>query len=195
MSLKFNHSAETEAELMDCLLASTTIDYPWNPADPDAADYYAESDRNFSLDDWSEAEISDRAQSFFDRVRTCWVDSPEVESAISPLAAAIEKFGARVPQQWLEKIVANVTNLATDNLKPVDRLVQSVQDLLQADWATEDLLVMARPYVYAMRCDPGMDNLDNIVRPLDWEKLSRVERAKLTISIAQYAIDNINDRQ
>ena len=48
---------------------------------------------------------------------------------------------------------------------------------------------MARPYAYAMRCNPGVDNPDNIVRPLAWEKLSELERAKLTILIAHYAID------
>ena len=58
-----------------------------------------------------------------------------------------------------------------------------------SNWATDDLLVMARPYAYAMRCDTGVNNPDNIVRSLDWNELSELERAKLTILIAQYAID------
>lgn len=80
--------------------------------------------------------------------------------------------------------------MATSKLEPVEQLVQSVQDLL-SNWATDDLLVMARPYAYAMRCNPGVDNPDNIVRPLEWIELSEMERAKLTILIAQHAIDSL----
>ncbi len=188
---QFTHheSSEAEADLMNCLLASSTIDYPWNPADPEAAEYYAASDSSFNLDDWSEAEISDRSQAFFSQVRDCWANSPSPEAAaISPVAALTAKFGSRVPQQWLAKIAANVNTLAISNLEPVEQLVQSVRELL-SDWATDDLLVIARPYAYAMRCNPGVDNPDNIVRPVEWTELTELERAKLTILIAQYALD------
>jgi hypothetical protein len=186
--LNYLSEAEAEAELMDCLLASPTINYPWNPADRDTIDYYAESDLQFSFDDWSEVEIAEKSQSFFTQVQACWADSPSPELEASPLEALTAKFGARVPQQWLSKIAAGVSTIATSNLEPVDQLVQSVKDLL-SNWATDDLLVMARPYAYAMRCDTGVNNPDNIVRSLDWNELSELERAKLTILIAQYAID------
>jgi hypothetical protein len=182
-------SAEAETDLMNCLLASSTIDYPWNPADPEAAEYYAVSDSIFDLDDWSEAEISERSHSFFESVRDCWANSPSPEAAVSPLAAMTAKFGSRVPEQWLAKIAANVAALATSNLEPVEQLVQSVGDLL-SNWATDDLLVIARPYAYAMRCNTGVENPDNVVRPIEWTELSELERAKLTILIAQYAIDH-----
>jgi hypothetical protein len=182
--------AECEAELMDSLLASPTISYPWNPEDAATADYYAESDSHFCLDDWSESELTQRSQSFFTQLQQVWVDAPtSIDETISA-STLTAKFGTRVPQQWLEQIAAKVTSLAASNLEPVDRLVQSVSDLLST-WANEDLLVMARPYAYAMRCNPGVDEPDNIVRPLDWQELSEVERAKLTIAIAQYAIENI----
>jgi hypothetical protein len=178
----------SEAELMDCLLAATTAEYPWNPADPDTADYYTQADSQFSLDRWSDEEIAQKSESFFTKIQSCW-DTP-VTPEISTLAALTAKFGARVPQQWLTQIAANVSSLATSNLEPVEQLVKSVGDLL-SNWATDDLLVMARPYAYAMRCNPGVDNPDNIVRSLDWEQLSELERAKLTILMAQYAIDSL----
>ncbi len=183
-------SSEAEAELMNCLLTAPEIDYPWNPADPATDDYYAESDSHFSLDDWSDAEIFERSQSFFSQVSACWQNSPDPEPAISPIDALTAQFGARVPQQWLAKIATNVTASAASNLEPVEQIVRSVRELL-SNWATEDLLVMARPYAYAMRCNPGVDNPDNIVRPVNWEELSEIERAKLTILIAHYAIDTI----
>jgi hypothetical protein len=178
----------SEAELMDCLLAAPTAEYPWNPADPATVDYYCESDRHFSLDDWSEEEIAQKSQSLFTTIQSCWDATSVAESG--PLAALSTKFGARVPQQWLAQIAANVSDLATSNLEPVEQLVRSVKDLL-SNWATDDLLVMARPYAYAMRCNPGVDDPDNIVRPLDWDRLSELERAKLTILIARYAIDSL----
>jgi hypothetical protein len=182
-------SSEAEADLMNCLLASSTIDYPWNPTDPESADYYAVSDRNFNLDEWSDAELGQRSQSFFSQVQTCWENSPSPELQLNPLEALTAKFGSRVPQQWLATIAANVSTLASSNLEPVEQLVQSVRELL-SNWATDDLLVMARPYAYAMRCNPGVDEPDNIVRSVEWTELSEIERAKLTILIAQYAIDN-----
>jgi hypothetical protein len=181
--------SEVQAQLIDSLLASSTITYPWNPTDPDTADYYLETDRHFSLDNWSDAEITQRSRSFFAQIQSCWANSPAAVLEISPLAALIEKFGARVPQQWLAQIADRVSCLATQQLEPIDRLIQSVQDLLP-NWAAEDLLVIARPYAYAMRGDTGVNNVDNIVRPLEWTELSELERAKLTIAIAQAAIND-----
>jgi hypothetical protein len=71
--------SDIETDLMDCLLTAPTIDSPWNPADPDTADYYARSvgvaspflrnatrteNRDFCLENWSDAELSARSESF-----------------------------------------------------------------------------------------------------------------------------------
>ena len=64
--------SDIEADLINCLLTAPTIGYPWNPADPDTADYYARSvgvaspseNRHFSLENWSNAELCDRSESF-----------------------------------------------------------------------------------------------------------------------------------
>jgi hypothetical protein len=187
--LPLDDSEEVQTQLIDCLLASSTANYPWNPAEPATADYYLETDRHFSLDDWSEAEIAQKSRSFFAQIQSCWANSPTPVLELSPLAALIEKFGARVPQQWLAQIADKVSGLATNQLEPIDRLIQSVQDLLP-NWAAEDLLVIARPYAYAMRGDTGVNQIDNIVRSLAWTELSELERAKLTIAIAQAAINH-----
>lgn len=184
--------AQAEAELTDCLLTSPTLDYPWDPTEPATADYYTESDSYFSLDDWSDNEVAQRSQSFFTQIQACWLDTPSPELEFSPAQLLTDKFGHRVPHQWLAAIATKVSTLANSQLEPVEQLVQSVQDLL-ANWAADDLLVMARPYAYAMRCDPGVSDPDRIVRPLAWTELTELERAKLTILIAQYAIDTIED--
>jgi hypothetical protein len=179
-------SSEAQFQLVDSLLASSTLCYPWNPTDLNTDDYYLESDRHFNLDDWSESEIAQRSQSFLTKIQSCWGNSPIPELDISPLAALIEKFGTRVPQQWLAQIAKNVDSLVDSNLEPLDRLIQSIQDLLP-NWATDDLLVMARPYAYAMRGNYQLD-----IKSLDWTELSELEQAKLTIFIAQHVIDQGN---
>jgi hypothetical protein len=184
MSLNIDNSSEVRTQLIDSLLAEPTINYPWNPTEPNTADYYLQSDLHFSLDDWADAELAQRSRSFFAKIQSCWENAPTPELELSPLAALISKFGTRVPQQWLSQIAANVTSLAASNLEPIEHLVQSVQDLLP-NWETDDLLVMARPYTYAMRGNPHVDKIED----LDWVELSQLERAKLTILIAQFAIN------
>jgi hypothetical protein len=56
--------SDIETDLMNCLLRSPTIDSPWNPVDPDTADYYAKADRHFCLKNWSDTELYNRSQSF-----------------------------------------------------------------------------------------------------------------------------------
>jgi hypothetical protein len=183
-----NTEAGFESELLDYLLAPPLDNYPWNPADPETVEYYINTDRDFDLDDLTDEEIGERSQSFFTQFQSCWADAPTPELDNSPLDLLTIEFGARVPQQWLEAIATKVGSIIGSNLEPAEQLVKSVQDLL-SNWAIDDLFVMARPYAYAMRCDPGVNDPDRIVRPLNWLELSEVERAKLTILIAQYAID------
>ncbi|WP_041547951.1 hypothetical protein [Chamaesiphon minutus] len=74
--------SDIETELINCLLRSPTIDYPWNPADPDTADYYARSDRHFCLENRSDAElyvgvaspVETRSQSF-----SIWLQSLRID--------------------------------------------------------------------------------------------------------------------
>ncbi len=64
--------SDIETDLINCLLNAPTIDYPWNPAEPDTADYYARSvgvaspseNRDFCLENWSDAELFARSESF-----------------------------------------------------------------------------------------------------------------------------------
>jgi hypothetical protein len=61
---KHSSISDAETDLMNCLLTATTIDYPWNPADPDTADYYTRAEHHFSLENWSDTELYTRFQSF-----------------------------------------------------------------------------------------------------------------------------------
>jgi hypothetical protein len=191
-------SATTEfaAELMELLLdESTDNNYPWNPAAPESADYYAAMDEQFSLDDWSEEEITTRSDAFFSTLSACWADAPSAETEevattapVSLIDRLSQKFADRVPQNLLASIATKASQVATAPLEIEDKLVQSVRDLL-SNWSVDDLSLFARPYAYAMRCDAGIENPSNVSRDLPWEELNETEKAKLTILIAQYAIE------
>jgi hypothetical protein len=71
--------AQIEAELIDCLLGTPKIEYPWNPAEPDTVDYYTESDRHFSLNECSDAEIDRLVRAFYTQIQLCWADVPILE--------------------------------------------------------------------------------------------------------------------
>jgi hypothetical protein len=71
--------AEIETDLINCLLAAPTIPYPWNPANPDTANYFADSDRLFSLEDLSNAHlgvassVENRSQVLFPQIQFDWI--------------------------------------------------------------------------------------------------------------------------
>ena len=180
---------QPETDLIRLLFAPGIVpDHcPWNPSDADAESYYQSKEQAFNLDDWSAEELQQSSHSFFAKLDSCWPD--EAQDVLSLLS---QKFAARIPQQWLEKVAAEATKAAAAQLTAVDQLVSCVQNLLPT-WESEDLLVLARPYSYAMRSDPGTINLDNLARAIDWEQLSTTEQAKLTMLASKFALEQLQD--
>jgi hypothetical protein len=180
---------QPETDLIRLLFAPGIVpDHcPWNPSDVDSESYYQSKEQAFNLDDWSAEELQQSSHSFFAKLDSCWPD--EAKDVLSLLS---QKFAARIPQQWLEKVAAEATKAAAAQLTAVDQLVSCVQNLLPT-WESEDLLVLARPYSYAMRSDPGTINLDNLARSIEWEQLSTTEQAKLTMLASKYALEQLQD--
>jgi hypothetical protein len=159
---------------------------PWNPSDAEADSYYQAKEEAFSLDDWSAEELQQSSHSFFSKLNTYWPDE-----TIDVLALLSQKFAARIPQQWLEKVAIEATRIAGKKLVAVDQLVACVHNLLPT-WEAEDLLVFARPYSYPMRSDPSAFNVDNLARSIAWEELSPIEQVKLTMMVSKYALEQLN---
>jgi uncharacterized phage protein gp47/JayE len=175
-----------EAELTYNLLAPDQL-YPWNPADPEAEEYYQLQAEQFNLDDWSETDIQQSATAFFTQLQHCWPDA-----SIDLLGQLRQHFNVRIPQEWLEKIAATV-QVARQPALAANQLVSCVQELLPS-WEEADLLVLARPYSYAMRCDLAAENVNSLVRAADWQDLSEMEQAKLTMLATKYALDQLADQ-
>jgi hypothetical protein len=187
MSKSFPQSLSPEAELTRNLLTPGQS-YPWNPAEPEAESYYLLQEEQFTLSDWSEADIQRSAASFFTQLHSYWPDT-----ATSLVDQLRQKFATRIPQEWLDQVAATVTQMVSQQATTANQLVSCVQDLLPT-WEEADLLVIARPYAYAMRSEPDTENIDNLARAIDWQELSEMEQAKLTMLVTKYALDRLADQ-
>ena len=196
MVSKHNYSESSQdslmqvaGELLHVLLLSDHAPYPWNPLEPESEAYLAELEQTFTWESWSTAEIAARSHSLFSQLDQLWPE--KVPAAVSQTlqVSLSRRFAQRVPQDWLDAIANRATELLSTHLSLMDQLVQCVHQMLPA-WAEDDLQVMARPLAYAMRGAEAeaIEFTLGAVRPLDWHELSEMERARLSLAIARYAL-------
>ena len=159
-------------------IPDSQISYPWNPADPESEPFFNALEQKFSIEALSEAELNDRANAFFAHLDTLFA-APTLETSLA------QKF-ATVPQFVLNSIARQAQKLADSSATLADQLIQCVQEALP-QWAEEDLQVLVRPLAYSMRGEEPSGTLT------DWAKLSETEQARLTLAIAQYALNQVQD--
>ncbi len=168
-----------------------TIAYPWNPADPAAESFFEQAEQESVFAGWSDAEIATRATAFFAQVDQLWAPA----AFATPVAASLQsklaqKFAQQVPENLLAVIAQQAQAVVASSLSIADQLVHCVETVLPS-FAVEDLQVLARPLAYAMRGDADAtpwDTLLNNVRPIQWDALSEIEQARISLAIARYAI-------
>lgn len=170
------------------VVPTATVSYPLNPADSE--DWLAELSSHSLLDCLSEAELDERSTAFFGVMDQLW--APD-------LVAVLARKFVTVPQEMLSAIALRASQLAKTSVEQAsdlagglardlardlaDQLIACTQSILP-QWAEDDLRVFARPLVYAMRGDsPKTD-----VQGKDWASMSDIEQAKLTLTIAKYAM-------
>jgi pullulanase/glycogen debranching enzyme len=163
------------------------ITYPIDPSDPAAENFFNQLDDNFNWVGWDNSEIEQRSQTFYQHLDQLW--------AVTPLQVALTKKFVTVPQTLLSAIARKVQQLTDTSNSLADQLLLCVNDILP-QWAPEDLQVLARPLAYAMRSEAtsAVDSALNSIRPLEWHELSEVEQARMSLAIARYAIDKVNDQ-
>jgi hypothetical protein len=181
--------SSAQGELLEALLQPQEDFYPWNPAEPETEEYFAELERGFFLSDWQrDEEIENASQALFARLHQCWV-SPIVSATDRLKVSLPERFAALMPQAWLEAIANHARQVFSNDLSLADQLVLCVKPLLQ-NWAEEDLLVLARPWAYAMRGTSELmdEGIPSSVRPLEWTELSQMEQVRLSLAVAHSAL-------
>jgi hypothetical protein len=172
--------AKTQAEMLEMLLDIDSDVYPWEPAQ---AEVYFDDVDEFQWEEWSEEEIEVRSHKLFSQLDNCFS---------TPKPSLNQRFASLVPQGWVENIAQKAKAAAAANVSMADRLVDCVAELLP-NWGTEDLLVLARPLAYSMRDEvTSIESLVPRINQTPWVELSEIEKARLSLAIARYVIDDLD---
>ncbi len=188
--------SSVELDLLATLLEPEDATYPWNPADPESEAYFSEMEQEFMIDESLESEIATRSQTFYNQLNTLWSEFPTVSVVASIKETLQAACASGVPHKWLDAIAQKATEIFASEQSIGDQLVQCVQSVLPT-WGVEDLLVLARPYAYAMRSNESQ-SLASVINNLgnrDWADLSEIEQAKVSLAISYYALTQLNGFQ
>lgn len=193
---------QVDLELLEALLEPDDATYPWNPADDESEAYFNQLEQQFVLLDLLEAELTTRAQDFYNHLDTLWsgitvCDNNTTEQTVADhLQENLHTvFADSVPQTWLKAIAHKAAEIFASQQSTGEQLVECVQAVLP-NWGVEDLLVLARPFAYAMRGSQqqSLASIMNHVGNRDWTGLSEIEQAKASLAIAYYALIELNSQ-
>ncbi len=186
------YQSHLELELLE-LLDQVEVPYPWNPTGIDTEAYFSTVEAEISplwLTD--EAEFVPQAQTAIAAFERLWATHPSETSVMEKVRAALlQKFGTQVPSSWLEAIADRAQTLTSGETSIAQRLVQCVTELLP-QWTPEDLQVLARPFAYAMRGE-SLDSTVTTISQKTWSNLSEIEKARLSLAIARYAVSELEN--
>lgn len=193
--------SSVQIELLEELLVPDDAPYPWDPSDPATEAFFAAQDRQDLLEGLSTDEIANCRQKFFTQIEQIWATTPVTELSVGDRVAEIQvklqqRFAWRIPASWLEEIAHKATQVVVYHASMADKLVHCVQDLLPS-WTADDLLVLARPYAYAMRSSEA-DRMESVVAKVqaeDWTTLPEIERARVSLAIAQYTLSQLQNNK
>ncbi len=194
--------SEYDLELLSALLEPEDATYPWNLADEESESYFRELEQQFAADLLDEELTS--SQAFYSQLDTLWSEISHcshykcntMNATLANLQESLHSaFAGSVPQGWLNAIAQKASEIFFSEQSIGDQLVECVQSVLPT-WGSEDLLVLARPFGYAMRgSEPqnvaAISNIDN----REWTALSQIEQAKVSLAIAYYAFTQLNSFQ
>ncbi|MBW4677198.1 MAG: hypothetical protein KME52_25285 [Desmonostoc geniculatum HA4340-LM1] len=197
--------SQVDLELLEALLEPDDATYPWNPADEESEAYFQELEQQFEIPDLIDEDLTKRSQDFYNHLDTLWSGIPFSESENhNPQQSVVlnlqetlrATFCTCVPQTLLNAIATKAAKIFSHHQLRGEQLVECVQTILP-NWGEEDLLVLARPFAYAMRGSEShnpestMTSLNN----REWTNLSEIEQAKVSLAIAYYALTQLDKYQ
>lgn len=184
------HQQRIELELLHSVLDSDAP-YPWNPCSPSSDAYLGQLDEISESEEWSEDTFESKWNQVSAIAQQFW---SEPSSSLGFVLG--EKFGARMPAHLLNQLTERVQEIAGNGQSLIDQLVASAQTILDG-WETGDLYVMARPLAMSMR--GGQDEILEVtlksVQQTDWENLPEIEKARLSLAIARYALRELSQSE
>ncbi|MEH1971361.1 MULTISPECIES: hypothetical protein [unclassified Nostoc] len=197
--------SQVDLELLEALLEPDDANYPWNPGDDESEAYFQELEQQFGMQDLLDEELMKRSQDFYSHLDTLWsgiTSTPDYndnrkQAVVVDLQEILRTtFAACVPQTLLNTIATKAAEIFAAQQSMGEQLVECVQTVLPT-WGTEDLLVLARPFAYAMRSSESQNAASTLsnLKNTEWTALSEVEKAKVSLAIASYAFTQLNKPQ
>lgn len=201
----FSLPSQLDLEFLETLLEAEDATYPWNPADDQSEAYFHELEQQFVMQDLLESELTTRSSDFYSHLDKLWSNislgssydhNPQQAVVLNLQETLRANFSASVPQTLLNAIATKAAEIFAARQLMGEQLVECVQTVLPT-WGIEDLLVLARPFVYAMRSSESQNAASalNNLKNSEWTALSEVEQAKVSLAIASYAFNQLNKSQ
>lgn len=183
-----NPTSPAELELLALLCTKEDDIYPWDTLTTDAEAYFLKAEQ-LAADSWLEQEASALAPNFLHRLDGLWQANIPVQDPQQSLQAKlVAQFADCVPQEWLAVISRQAIGVINSQKSLGAQLVQCIQELVP-NCLEEDLLVLARPYAYAMRSNPTPTTMPLEITAEQWATLSEIQQAKFSLAIARYALE------
>ena len=178
---------EIELALLQTLLDENTA-YPWDPALADA--YYQQAAKAGEALEISADDAAQGWQAMSNQLNQLWGSN-----TVSLKDVLCQKFAGRLSAGLIDHISQSAQQVVENGRPLAEQLIACVRDSLTG-WDDADLQVMARPLAYAMR---GQSEILDVtiasVRNAEWDSLSAMEQARLSLAAARYAIDYLKEEQ
>lgn len=200
---RYNQDLRSAAEqdLLSSLWQSDAHCYPWDLTPDLDATYFLALEAAADLDTWEASP--GQSQAFYSHLDRLWLATTTATAATTTnvFSRLSERFADKVPADLLATIVERAQQVFQNTVPTgrlstqfrLEQLVYCVQSILPT-WGEEDLQVLARPLAYAMRGGEhpsATDRLLETVRPVEWGALSDIEKARLSLTIADYALSTL----
>ncbi len=182
-AMSANQISADQAELLQAVLEADG--YPWLAAEM-AADYAAHAETAGQMLEISEAEAAQGWQGLSQQLRELWDDSLILQLQ--------RKFADRLSPAMIAHISDRAQQAVRSGQPMMAQMIACVRDRL-TQVAESDLQVMARPMALAMRGSSDeafVEATIRSVRSAEWDALSPLEQARLSLAAARYAISQLD---
>jgi hypothetical protein len=188
-----------DLELLEALLEPEEATYPWNSTTVESEEFFQDVEAQLAMDELLDSELSARSNSFYNQLDTLWNNYNHTTNVglITSLKENLQMaIASRIPQEWIERIVEKAADIFNSKQSMSEQLMLCAQTVLPSLGA-DDLLVLARPFAYAMRnAEPqSLESVLNKVGEQEWKNLSEIEQAKVSLAVAYHTIRQLSNHE
>jgi hypothetical protein len=182
--------ALAELELVALVLNQSETPLPWLTIEDAPLWAELEALEQEVAETWSTDDFAPYVQSLATTFDAAWDALPSNELAAVFPPHLFQQFTSQMPNEWVQQIRQRADQAIAQTNALADQLVFCVSGLLPG-FVEDDLQVLARPFAYAMRSGQEAELMDGALQSVcrdDWQNLSEVDKARLSLAIARYVI-------